>query len=504
MDILDFMKIEFAKLVLGARCSQHVATCCRQLAGRAYMALVLLLASVPLCLCGQTNYFGVYSDSNYNILPGYTIPVAQVTGATNALTNYVTIAQFNSSTNGGVVTVSNLNGVAQSVTNLGLALFPAYPTLSSGSNCLTIGGQQTSIGTTIPVMDNAVVLAGKSNLITGYAVAPAIIGGAFNDLEYSSYAGMIGGLDNVMQSPAGFMAGGEYGLIYAGNYDAIVAGISNIIADGSSGFIAGGRFNTIGQEYGYRGVYDGAYQADYCFAAGSGAWPIYSGSFVWSDYEGQTNYIRNTATNQFIVRATGGVGINTNNPGTNALLVNGSVDIEPGILTLGGTNIVTLFSPTITSNGLSSTWNYNLITTSNGLMGFVLGVSNNVNTAASVALAVSNTVTAAQVATSNAVAAQIITTSNSFASALAPQKAFTATLPATYASIGIAFNTPLMPDYNYSVSLTPQDANTAGAAHNGMPWYVGAKSASGFTIYVPFATNAYNLNFDCLVHENTQ
>jgi hypothetical protein len=52
--------------------------------------------------------------------------------------------------------------------------------------------------------------------------------------------------------------------------------------------------------------------------------------------------------------------------------------------------------------------------------------------------------------------------------------------------------------------LTPQDQNTAEAPLNGMPWWVGSKNNSGFTIYVPFATNAYNLNFECQVKENTQ
>lgn len=469
--------------------------------------LSLPLASKPLCKWflffnfaflifnlapGQTNYFGVYSDSNYNILPGYTIPIAQVTGGTNALTNYVTLAQFNSSTNGGVVTVSNLNSVAQLVTNLGLALLPAYPVLTNGYGGLTLGGTNNAIGATSPLMDNATILGGKSNSIVSYAIAPAIVGGALNEIAASSYAGMIGGFDNILQCPGGFMGGGEYGLIFAGNYDAIVGGISNIVADGSSGFIGGGRFNTIGQEYGYRGVYDGPFQADNCFAAGSGAWPIYSGSFVWSDYEGQTNWIRNTATNQFIIRATGGVGINTNNPTTNALVVVGSVDIEPGNLTLGGTNVFTLFSPVNTSNGLSATWNYNLNVTSNGLAAFMQGVSNN-------AVANSNLV----ITTSNSLRQILILTSNVFAGSISPMKAFSAQLPASFSSIGIGFNTPLMPDANYSVSLLPEDSFTAAGPANGIPWYVNSKTSSGFTIYIPYSTNA-NLNFDCIVKENTQ
>jgi len=82
-------------------------------------------------------------------------------------------------------------------------------------------------------------------------------------------------------------------------------------------------------------------------------------------------------------------------------------------------------------------------------------------------------------------------------------KAFSCTLPATYASIGIGFSTPLMPDGNFSVNLTPHDQNTANAYQAGLNWWVGLKNSSGFTIYADYATN-FNLNFDCTVKENTQ
>ena len=105
--------------------------------------------------------------------------------------------------------------------------------------------------------------------------------------------------------------------------------------------------------------------------------------------------------------------------------------------------------------------------------------------------------------TSNALQTQITTVSN-IISTVSASKAFTATLPATYSSIGIGFSPPLLPDGNYSVSLTPQDQTTAEAPLNGMSWWVGSKNNSGFTIYAAFATNAYNLNFECQVKENTQ
>ena len=83
-------------------------------------------------------------------------------------------------------------------------------------------------------------------------------------------------------------------------------------------------------------------------------------------------------------------------------------------------------------------------------------------------------------------------------------KAFSATVPATYSSIGIGFSTPLMPDGNYSVQLTPQNQTTAEAPSAGLFWWVGSKNNSGFTIYTSFATNGYDLNFECTINRNTQ
>jgi hypothetical protein len=145
-----------------------------------------------------------------------------------------------------------------------------------------------------------------------------------------------------------------------------------------------------------------------------------------------------------------------------------------------------------TSNSLTVTFNYNLNSVSNSLATQIGAITTTSN-------ALSATITT----TSNALQKQITTVSN-IISTVSASKAFTAMLPATYSSIGIGFGAPLMPDGNYSVVLTPQDWATAQAPLNGMTWWVGAKYNSGFTIYVPYATNAYNLYFDCQVKENTQ
>lgn len=152
---------------------------------------------------------------------------------------------------------------------------------------------------------------------------------------------------------------------------------------------------------------------------------------------------------------------------------------------------------TTTSNGLSILWNYNLNTVSNGLQ---VQVTSN----ATAIVTASNALAARIIATNTALLSVIATTSNTFAASIGPAKAFSCSVPATYSSIGIGFNAPLMPDGNFSVVLLPQDQTTAEAPSQGLFWWVGSKTTSGFTIYVSYATNAYNLNFECLVKENTQ
>jgi len=62
------------------------------------------------------------------------------------------------------------------------------------------------------------------------------------------------------------------------------------------------------------------------FAAGSYAVASNTGTFVWSDLSSTNDFVSSGA-NQFLIRAAGGVGINTNVTGGNALLVNGNLRV---------------------------------------------------------------------------------------------------------------------------------------------------------------------------------
>ena len=107
--------------------------------------------------------------------------------------------------------------------------------------------------------------------------------------------------------------------------NAVVAGGSANLASGQYGIVPGGQSNTAGSR---------------ALAAGTRAKAAHAGAFVWADSRDAD--FRSTASNQFLVRASGGVGINTNNPGGNALLVNGPAKIN-GNLTVTSINGLTSF-----------------------------------------------------------------------------------------------------------------------------------------------------------------
>jgi hypothetical protein len=131
------------------------------------------------------------------------------------------------------------------------------------------------------------------NLIGGYAgnaadsaATGATIGGGGND-----------GAENRVVGSYGTVAGG-LGNTAAGRYAGIGGGQANE-ARGAWSTVAGGWRNTAA--------------GDYSFAAGRQAKANHIGSFVWSD-SGSLPDFPSTANNQFLIRASGGVGIGTNSP----------------------------------------------------------------------------------------------------------------------------------------------------------------------------------------------
>jgi hypothetical protein len=189
-------------------------------------------------------------------------------------------------------------------------------TIQSNSLDSSIGGGESN--TIEPLVWRGTIGGGSRNRIENAAIHSTIAGGELNSIKTNAYYSAIaGGRANSIGSDAtrSSVGGGEsnscngaYGTIIGGRlntiqtntlYSAIVGGYSNTVA-GSYATASGGTFNEA--------------TGNYSFAAGRRAKANQDGAFVWSD--SSDSDFSSTATNEFAVRATGGVrfvsGIDTN------------------------------------------------------------------------------------------------------------------------------------------------------------------------------------------------
>lgn len=116
-----------------------------------------------------------------------------------------------------------------------------------------------------------------------------------------------GGLQNTASGFTATVGGGAYNS--ASGEDATVSGGDSNSASGEAATIPGGNSNTA--------------SGDYSFAAGRRAKATKNGSFVWGDST-EADFT-STAVDQFLIRASGGVGIGTTSPVGN-LEIQGEID----------------------------------------------------------------------------------------------------------------------------------------------------------------------------------
>jgi Chaperone of endosialidase len=181
----------------------------------------------------------------------------------------------------------------------------AFATIAGGQiNAIHAGGSESSIG------------GGYRNTIETFDAT--IGGGAVNTIETNSQYSAIGG--------------GTFNRILAGAAVAAIGGGSGNLIESNAPYsvIPGGVLNTAGGQY--------------SFAAGRRAKAMHQGGFVWAD--SQDADFTSTASNQFLIRAAGGVGINKNNPNGAALAVNGFVTVE-GVVYANGLSAATVTTPEV-------------------------------------------------------------------------------------------------------------------------------------------------------------
>lgn len=154
----------------------------------------------------------------------------------------------------------------------------------------------------------------------------ATVGGGLNNTASEEFATVGGGWGNIASGVYASIAGGQFNTA-SGVHSAIGGGWSNVAeapratvgggignsASGSVATIGGGENNTAG---GYGATVPGGSlneaAGDYSLAAGRRAKANHGGAFVWADSVFE-DFV-STGTRQFLIRASGGMGINTNSP----------------------------------------------------------------------------------------------------------------------------------------------------------------------------------------------
>ncbi|TAK37440.1 MAG: hypothetical protein EPO30_10760, partial [Lysobacteraceae bacterium] len=194
-----------------------------------------------------------------------------------------------------------------------------YGTISGGIENLstgivaTIGGGYRNQANE----DYATIGGGGYNEAAG--IAATISGGYRN--EASGYVATIGGgIDNIASEEYATVAGGWWNQATE-KYSTVGGGTSNFargqysVVSGGGGYDLSDSNSAIGWYSTIPGGRRNKAVGTYSFAAGWRAQANHGGAFVWADSTGVfgTDFI-STAPNQFLIRASGGVGIGTNNP----------------------------------------------------------------------------------------------------------------------------------------------------------------------------------------------
>ena len=187
-------------------------------------------------------------------------------------------------------------------------------TIQSNTFGATIGGGQ--LNTIESVAYRSTIGGGAFNTVQAGSFHSTIAGGVQNTIQTNASASTIGGgYFNTIQTNAGgsTIGGGMGNTILADAFQSTIAGgIDNVIQSGAfSSFIGGGCCNIIGTNAVGAVIPGGSANSAAgrgSFAAGSGAKALHDGAFVWSGFAVPSNFASST-TNEFAVRATGGVRI---------------------------------------------------------------------------------------------------------------------------------------------------------------------------------------------------
>lgn len=218
---------------------------------------------------------------------------------------------------------------------------------------LSAGRLKVGLGHTLSGVQ-ATIAGGLNNTASG--LQSSVAGGAAN-VASNAYAVVGGGINNVAGGPGAFVGGGGYdGVTQNGNTAlgaaSVVAGGTQNIASGSRSAVGGGHNNFATNLYSTvpGGAWNNA-SGEGSFAAGRAAKALHDGTFVWSD-DWYPDFA-STAAHQFLIRASGGVGIGTTDTAGSALSVAGTIRATGFSGNGGGLTNISVADASITSSKLA-------------------------------------------------------------------------------------------------------------------------------------------------------
>lgn len=186
----------------------------------------------------------------------------------------------------------------------------------AGVKGATISGGGSAVNLNQVTDDNGTVGGGIGN-VAGvndadiYNQGAATVGGGALNVAGGSASTVGGGLGNQASGEGATVGGGAWN--QANGWKSVVGGGHANYNNGWACTIPGGESNEIGGSGGHS------------FVAGKRGYTNHAGTFVWSDTTTEApGFFSSTGPNQFLINATGGVGIGTDAP-TDPLTVNGVV-----------------------------------------------------------------------------------------------------------------------------------------------------------------------------------
>lgn len=299
---------------------------------RAFGGVRLVTGGAGLTIDGITHYQSVANSTNVsnivNVVDGSSANYV-ASGVNGAVISGGGATKYFSSTSGSNSVTADFGTVSGGIGN---SVTSAYGTVGGGYfNINGAGGGTISGGDQNQLVVNATyagIASGYSNYSAG--AYSFIGGGAYNNVSNATSSTIGGGSRNSIYDGniAVTIPGGTYNTVSSNSYSATIGGgeFNTISNNGTAATIGGGHLNGISPAAQYATVPGGSFNTAggiNSFAAGHRAKAAHDGAFVWAD--NQEADFTSTAANQMLVRASGGVAINTNNPGTAALNVNGTV-----------------------------------------------------------------------------------------------------------------------------------------------------------------------------------